>query len=169
MQDALVAAADDIVGEGMRETGIPLTATLRHYLAITLARYMREHPGLDRLTLRVVAAMDDHASPDVLRRLGDECLLATSLFQARLRRAGGSLTHYIGLGQTAYDAAAMTEQAWSFAHMRDVVASATGANSGANAPDLKSRIEAARAGSPVAREGLAEEGILAFPAKHWIH
>ena len=103
MQDAYVAAADGIVGEGIRESGIPLTETLRHYIAITLARFMRDNPGVDRLTLRVVRALDAHAPQTVLRRLGDECLIATSLFEARLRHAGGSLRHYMGLGQTAYD------------------------------------------------------------------
>lgn len=165
MQDVFVAAADGIVDEGIEASGIPLTESLRHYLAITLARFMRDHPGIDRLTIRVVTAMETRAGPQELRRLGDECLLATSLFEARLRRAGGSLRHYMGLGQSAYDAARLTEQAWSFAHMRDVVVAGTRQAPG----DLRARIEAARAGSTLARRDLARDNVLAFPAKRWIN
>jgi len=165
VQNVFVAAADDIVDEGMRESGIPLTDTLRHYIAITLARFMRDHPGIDRLTLRVVRAMEDRAPPDALRRLGDECLLATSLFEARLRRVGGSLRHYTGIGQIAYDAAAMTEQAFSFPDMRDVIVSGTRRSVPGGLRDM---VDAARAGSSLARDRLSEEGVIAFPAKRWI-
>lgn len=165
MQDVYVAAADGIVDDGIRESGIPLTDTLRHYIAITLARFMRDHPGVDRLTLRVTQAMDAHAPPDILRRLGDECLIATSVFEGRLRRMGGSLRHYVGLGQVAYDAAAMTEHAFSFPDMRDVIVSGTSRKSPEKLRDL---IDAARSGSTTAREKLAEEKIIAFPSKRWI-
>jgi len=165
MQDVYVAAADELVDEGLRESGIPLTATLRHYIAITLARFMRDMPGVDRLTIRVATALEAHAPPDNLRRLGDECLIATSLFEGRLRRAGGSLRHYVGLGQTAYDAAAMTEQAFSFPDMRDVIVSGTGRRRPAPLRDL---VDAARAGSALAREELAAQKVTAFPARRWI-
>lgn len=159
MQNALIAAADDLVDHGMRESGIPLTVTLRHYIAITLARFMREHVQLDRLTLRVVEAMDRHAPPQELRRLADSCLIACALFDRRLRHAGGSLRHYSGLGQTAYGAATLPEQAASFPHMRDVIAAAAG-----NRPQTaRDRLDAARAGSTLARTALAQDGILTFP------
>lgn len=165
MQDALVAAANDLVDDGIRETGIPLTDTLRHYMAITLARYMREQVQVDRLTVRVVDAMDRRADMRELRALADTCLIACSLFEKRLRRAGGSLRHYAGLGQTAYDAAALTEQAYSFPHMRDVIAAATG-----NPPEgIRDLIEAARAGSSRAAQQLSEDGVIAFPTQRFFH
>ena len=73
MQDALVAAADELVGDGMRETGIP-TDTLRHYIAITLARYMREQVQVDGLTIRVVDAMDRQADSAPLCGAGSDRL-----------------------------------------------------------------------------------------------
>ena len=165
MQDHLVAAADDLVGDGIRDTGIPLTDNLRHYAAITLARYMREHLSVDRLTIRIVDAMDRRADLRELRGPADACLIACSIFEARLRHAGGSLRHYAGLGQTAYDAAYMTEQAYSFPHMRDVLAAATG-----HAPDgMRALIDTARSGSTKAAKALADEGIIAFPAKRLFH
>lgn len=163
MQDVFVAAADGIVGEGMRESGIPLTETLRHYLAITLARFMRDHPDPDRLTVRVVRALDENAGAGVLRRLGDECLIACSVFEGRLRRAGGSLRHYTGLGQTAYDAARLPEQAVSFPHMRDVIVSGTGRRT----DRMRDLVDAARAGSGLARAALAGQNVVPFPAPQW--
>ncbi|SMH54070.1 hypothetical protein [Maritimibacter sp. HL-12] len=166
MQDVFVAKADELVDAGIRQSGIPLTDTLKHYLAITIARFMRDHPGIDRLTIRVTQAMETRAPPDILRRLGDECLIATSLFEGRLRRSGGSLRHYSGLGQVAYEAAAMTEQAHSFPHMRDVIVSGTARGRGRD--NLRALLDAARAGSTVARRSLAEGKVIAFPARRWI-
>lgn len=167
MRDAYVAAADGLVDGGVEDSGIPLSESLRHYLAITLARFMRDGPGLDRLTIRVLTAMEADAPGPALRRLADECLIATSLFQARLERRGGSLGHYMGLGQSAYDAARMVEQAYSFPDMRDVIVAATGRGSG-QGESLTARIAAARAGSRVARAALAEDNISPFPAPRWI-
>lgn len=165
MQDSFVSAAAEIVREGIDKSAIPLTETLRHYIAITLARFLRDTPGLDRLTIRTVQALEARAPASVLRRLGDECLIATSLFDARLRRAGGSVRHYIGIGQTAYDAAAMTEQAWSFADMRDVIVSGT---TRPEAQPIRALVDAARGGSGLARARLAEEKVVPFPSRRWI-
>ncbi|MBV7378085.1 hypothetical protein [Maritimibacter dapengensis] len=165
MQDALVAAADELVGDGMRETGISLTDTLRHYMAITMARYMREQIMVDGLTLRIVEAMDRRADAVEMRGLADACLIGCAIFTERLRAAGGSLRHYSGMGQTAYDAAYLVEQAMSFAHMRDVLAAAT-----TRPPEgVRELIDAARAGSTTARETLADDNIVAFPAQRFFH
>lgn len=159
MQDAYVAAADGLVRRGVRESGIPLTENLRHYVAVTLARYMKRHIVVDRLTIRVARAMDTNAPQSELRDLADACLLACSLFERRLRRSGGSLRHYSGLGETAYDAASLTEQAFSFAHMRDVIVAATVQDR----PGPQALLDAARAGSTLARKELAQDNIIAFP------
>jgi len=163
MQDALVAAADDLVGDGMRDTGIALTDTLRHYMAITLARYMREQVQVDGLTIRIVEAMDRRATVGEMRALADACLIGCAMFTERLRARGGSLRHYSGMGQTAYDAARLVEQAVSFSHMRDVLAAAA-----SRPPEgVRALIDAARAGSTTARASLKDDGIIAFPARRF--
>ena len=84
------------------------------------------------LTVRVAQALDGGAPRDILRGLADECLIACAFFERRLRR-NGTIRHYVGLGQVSYDAADLTEQAYGFVHMRDVIASAA-ASDGSRGP-----------------------------------
>ncbi len=158
MNPATLAIASDFVKSGMKRAGVPLTHTLEAYLAITFARHIGTAIGVDQLTFRVTRALEGGAPRDAIRALADECLIACAFFEGRLRRAGG-IRHYVGLGQATYDAASMTEQAWGFVHMRDVIASAA-EGTRADAPVL---IERARAGSAAAREELAAENVVIGP------
>jgi hypothetical protein len=158
MTPATLAIASDFVQSGIKRAGVPLTHTLEAYLAITFARYIGRAIGVDLLTVRVTRALEAGAPRDVMRALADECLIACALFEDRLRR-GGSVRHYVGLGQATYDAASMTEQAWGFVHMRDVIASAA-EGTRAEAPVL---VERARAGSTTAREELADQNVVIGP------
>ena len=158
MTPATLAIASDFVKTGIERAGVPLTATLEAYLAITFARFIGHSVGVDQLTVRVTRALDGGAPRDAIRALADECLIACAFFEDRLRR-GGPIRHYVGLGQATYDAAAMTEQAYGFMHMRDVIASA--AESGpVEAPVL---IDRARAGSTTARDELDRQNVVIGP------
>ncbi len=125
MNDATLAIASDFVKTGIEKAGIPLSGTLEAYLSITFARFIGSSINVDLLTVRVTQAMDTSAPRDVIRALADECLIACAFFERRLRR-NGTVRHYVGLGQMSYDAAELTEQAYGFVHMRDVMASAAG-------------------------------------------
>jgi hypothetical protein len=159
MNDATLAVATDFVRSGIEKAGIPLTQTLEAYLSITFARFIGREIRVDLLTVRVTRAMDGGAPRDGLRALADECLIACALFEARLRR-NGSVRHYVGLGQMTYDAADMTEQAYGFVHMRDVMATAAGR---AGSDDGRVLIDRARAGSAVARAELAAQNVVMGP------
>ena len=101
--------------------------------------------------MRVTRALDANAPRDVMRALADECLIACAFFEERLRR-NGTIRHYVGLGQMSYDAADLTEQAYGFVHMRDVMASAAGRD---GTEDGRVLLDRARAGSQTARGELA--------------
>jgi hypothetical protein len=150
----------DLVEEGVSRSGIPLSRTLHHYLCITVLRFLAKPIQVDALTLRLVQAFDARAPAAKIRILGDECLIACALFEERLRRAGGSLRHYGGLGRTAYEAAGLTEQALGFSHMRDVLCAATERNRGPDDP--RNLIDATRMGSVRSREKLRESGVILF-------
>ncbi|MCH5374494.1 MAG: hypothetical protein JJ992_10985 [Planctomycetes bacterium] len=103
--------------------------------------------------------MDENAPRDTMRALADECLIACAFFERRLRR-NGSIRHYVGLGQTTYDAADLTEQAYGFVHMRDVIASAVEND---ESDDGRILLDRARAGSSTARARLEDAHVVVGP------
>ena len=159
MNAATLGIASDFVKAGIARAGIPLTQTLEAYLSITFARFIGSTISVDLLTVRVTQALDGGAPRDVLRGLADECLIACAFFERRLRR-NGTVRHYVGLGQVSYDAADLTEQAYGFMHMRDVIASAAASD----APeDPHVLVDRARAGSQTARGELARDNVVLGP------
>jgi hypothetical protein len=160
MKDEYIPIAKEFVQAGVDRAGIPLTDTLAAYLTFTFARFIGATITVDLLTVRITRAMDENAPRDVIRGLADECLIACALFERRLAR-NGTVRHYIGLGQATYDAASMTEQAYGFTHMRDVIASA--AQSRDNDEDGRILLDRARGGSTTARDALAAENVVVGP------
>ena len=158
MNPATLAIASDFVKTGMEKAGVPLTASLEAYLSITFARFMHVRIGVDLLTVRIAKAMDSAAPIDTLRALADECLIACAFFEERLRR-NGTVRHYVGLGQVTYDAARLTEQAYGFVHMRDVIACAAGRGG----EDGHILLDRARAGSGTARDELEKRNVVVGP------
>jgi hypothetical protein len=159
MNAATLGIAADFVKAGIAKAGIPLTETLEAYLSITFARFIGARIAVDMLTVRVNRAMDANAPRDAIRELADECLIACAFFEGRLRRSG-TIRHYVDLGRMTYAAAALTEQAWGFVHMRDVIASAAGGDASDDGPIL---IDRARAGSQTARAELARQNVVVGP------
>ena len=159
MNAAALGIASDFVKAGIEKAGIPLSATLEAYLSLTFARFIGRSITVDRLTVRTAQAMDAGAPRDVIRALADECLIACAFFERRLRR-NGSVRHYVGLGQASYDAASLTEQAYGFVQMRDVIASAA-TSEGPEAGAVL--VDRARAGSQTARAELAQQNVVIGP------
>jgi hypothetical protein len=156
--NATLGIASDFVKTGIEKAGIPLTQTLEHYLTITFARFIGKTIVVDLLTVRVTEALDGNAPSDILRALADECLIACAFFEGRLRRSG-TVRHYVGLGQVTYDAARLTEQAYGFVHMRDVIASAASREE----EDGRVLVDRARAGSETARKELGTQNVVIGP------
>lgn len=159
MNPETLAIASDFVKAGMKKADIPLTQTLEGYLSITFAKFIGAAISADQLTVRITRAMDENAPRDTMRALADECLIACAFFERRLRR-NGSIRHYVGLGQTTYDAADLTEQAYGFVHMRDVIASAAETD---DPDDGRILVDRAKAGSPTARARLADANVILGP------
>lgn len=158
MTPSTLAIASEFVKTGMERAGVPLTQSLEAYLSITFARFIGGTIRVDLLTVRVNQAMDARAPQDIIRALADECLIACAFFEARLKRSG-SIRHYVGLGQMTYDAADMTEQAYGFMPMRDVIASAVETQG----EDKGILLDAARAGSKTAEKDLKEQNVIVGP------
>lgn len=154
--NTISAIAAEFIQDGVRKSGIQLTHNLEAYLTITFSKYLDRGIEIDRLTVRITNAMDNEAPRDILRGLADECLIGCSFFEHRLARAG-KVRHYVGMGQVAYDAAGMAEQAYGFVHMRDVMAQ------GVVPTDAKSLIDRALSGSIVAKQLLLKNNVVAGP------
>jgi hypothetical protein len=121
MTNTYLAAARDLVIKGMCESQVALSVELEFYLASTLAHYI-DHPIMpDRLTLRLMDMVQRRARRVEPRELGDECLISCAFFAARLTRHGGTIVHYAGLGQNAYEIAGMPDVAHGFPDMLDVL------------------------------------------------
>jgi hypothetical protein len=159
MNPGTLAIASDFVKAGIARAGVPLTQNLEAYLSITFARFIGAKIAVDLLTVRIAKAMDAGAPRDVIRSLADECLIACAFFEGRLRRSG-TVRHYVGLGQATYNAADLTEQAYGFMLMRDVIASAAGGDAEEDGYIL---IDRARAGSETARAELAKQNVVPGP------
>ncbi|WP_424933248.1 hypothetical protein [Amaricoccus macauensis] len=158
MNPSTLAIASEFVKTGMEKANVPLTETLEAYLSITFARFIGEAITVDLLTVRINQAMDARAPQDTFRGLADECLIACAFFEGRLRRSG-TIRHYVGLGQMTYDAADMTEQAYGFMPMRDVIASAA-----EHQPDdSRILVDTARSGSATAKKELEDQNVIVGP------
>ncbi len=158
MNPGTLGIASEFVKTGIEKAGIPLSSTLEAYLSITFARFIGATIAVDLLTVRIAKALDANAPRDVVRTLADECLIACAFFERRLRRHG-TVRHYVGLGQMTYDAADLTEQAYGFILMRDVIASAAGDAT----DDGRVLVDRARAGSQTARTELAQQNVVMGP------
>ncbi len=159
MNAATLGIASDFVKTGIEKAGIPLTQTLEAYLSITFARFIGATIKVDMLTVRTANALEASAPRDALRALADECLIACAFFEQRLRR-NGTIRHYVGLGQMSYDAASLTEQAYGFVHMRDVMASAACRD---DTDDGRVLVDRARSGSQTARAELESQNVVMGP------
>ncbi|MGB3625220.1 MAG: hypothetical protein WA989_05320 [Henriciella sp.] len=159
MTPSTLAIASDFVKAGIEKAGVPLTENLEAYLSITFARFIGANLQVDLLTIRISQAMDSNAPADIIRGLADQCLIACAFFEDRLRR-NGTIRHYVGLGQMTYDAADLTEQAYGFMPMRDVMAGAVKVQ---DMDETAALIDRARAGSQTAQSGLADQNVVVGP------
>lgn len=156
MTNSTLPISAEFVRAGMERSGVMLTHNLEAYLAFAFDRFMDSKIQVDLLTVRIIKAMDTNAPKDILRNLADETLIACAFFEPRLRQ-NGSVRHYVGLGQVTYDAAGLTEQAYGFILMRDVIMC------GVSTIDVKRLLDDARAGSSVAKQTLASENVVVGP------
>lgn len=138
--------------------GVRLSPALEHHLVATVSRYLAETLGNERLTVRLVHAGDADAKPAEFRKIGDDCLVCCSLFPENIMRFGGSINHYAGVGRTAYDSAGLTEAAYGFGLMLDVL-------SAFRKDRPVSLLDLALAGSLVARAEARNSVILPFISK----
>lgn len=137
--------------------GVRLSETLEIHLVLTTSRYLSEGLESALLTVRLIRAGDERKTSGVFRKIGDDCLVTCALFPEIIKRQGGSLAHYAGVGRAAYDSAGLTEAAYGFGLMLDVLSAFRDETDPVH--DLMDR---ARAGSKVAQHKLSDSVVVPF-------
>jgi hypothetical protein len=114
---ALVVEAEELCG-------IQLDEELESYLVFTLMRYLRRPEMAHRILaldfLEAQQSSRQHRS-QVLRDVGDQCLLFSGLFPRRAERRRVRVSYYVDLGRSAYQnlADSLTKTAHLFAHLAE--------------------------------------------------
>ncbi len=114
---ALVAEAEELCG-------IQLDEELESYLVFTLMRYLRRPEMAHRiLALDFLEALQSprQQRSQVLRDVGDQCLLFSGLFPRQAERRRVRVSYYVDLGRSAYQnlADSLTKTAHLFAHLAE--------------------------------------------------
>lgn len=155
---AIVAVLGVEIRKNSEKCGVPLSNNLHSHLVMTTARYFEDGLDLTRLTVRLVRAEDERAQAGAFRKIGDDCLVGCALFLKAVLRRGGTLAHYADVGRTAYDSAGLTEAAYGFGLMLDVLAAF-------RAEEDRDLLALARAGSVVAKELTKGQVVVPFTRK----
>ena len=114
---ALVAEAEELCG-------IKLDEELESYLVFTLMRYLRRPEMAHRiLALDFLEALQSSRQQrsQVLRDVGDQCLLVSGLFPRQAERRRVRVSYYVDLGRSAYQnlAESLTKTAQLFEHLAE--------------------------------------------------
>lgn len=114
---ALVADAEELCG-------VQLDEELESYLVFTLMRYLRRPEMAQRILaldfLQALQASRQQRS-QVMRDVGDQCLLFSGLFPRRAERRRVRVSYYVDLGRSAYQnlADSLTKTAHIFARLAE--------------------------------------------------
>lgn len=92
-----------LVNEAQASCAITLQEDLESYLVFLLQRFT-DNPGIASsvLGLDFLKSIQDSASHQQLKDVGDKCLLVAGLFPGRAIKRRVKLSYFVKLGQTAY-------------------------------------------------------------------
>lgn len=100
-----IAEWHSLVAEAELKTGYRFNADLENYLILTLDHYTK----LDGVITSVIAfdflkstQIESPRDGDLLRDVGDRCLILSGLFPENANQRNVSLSYFIGMGRQAY-------------------------------------------------------------------
>ncbi len=98
-----------LVKDAMASSGIAIDEELECYLVLLLIRFTAEPDLLTKaLALDYLQSQNELGAlkRDILRDVGDKCLLFSGLFPGQAQRKRTRISYYVNLGQSAYGALA---------------------------------------------------------------
>lgn len=94
-----------LVQDAVTASGVLIDEELEHYLVLLLMRFAQQ-PELISRALAIDFLQSHHESAaiqhDMLRDVGDKCLLFSGLFPGRAQRRHTRVSYFVSLGQSAY-------------------------------------------------------------------
>ena len=110
MQDSLLtlhptslAQWHSLICEAQQKSNKPLDESLESYLVYMLMRFCRRADVFDRaIAIDLLETRDLTANDDVLRDVGDKCLLVSGLFPGIIEQRNVTCSYYVDMGRDAY-------------------------------------------------------------------
>ena len=115
-----VSASRDLVDEVIDRHKLQVSSKLRSHAVEVMANYFDKSLSDISITVEYLRSNINESNSMHYSELGDHCLMFTSLFKSRAKKLG-SVPYYSKIGATSYMYASMTEEAYGFKYMRDIL------------------------------------------------
>ena len=115
-----VSASQDLVDEVIDRHKLQVSSKLQSHAVEVMANYFDKSISDISITVEYLRSNINESNSMHYSELGDHCLMFTSLFKSRAKKLG-SIPYYSKIGATSYMYASMTEQAYGFKYMRDIL------------------------------------------------
>ena len=115
-----VSASQDLVDEVIDRHNLQVSSKLQTHAVEVMANYFDKSLADISITVEYLRSNINEPNSMHFSELGDHCLMFTSLFKSRANKLG-SVPYYSKLGATSYMYASMTEEAYGFKYMRDIL------------------------------------------------
>jgi len=113
LQPTSMAQWHALIEEARLSTSIRLTEDLESYLIFLLMRFTKE-PCINQNILAIDFLENSHGTKkenrQILRDVGDKCLLFSGLFPGQASRRRVQVSYYVKLGQSAYSSLSLVHQ-----------------------------------------------------------
>lgn len=105
IQPSSIAQWQQLVTEAAQKVDYNLEECLEHYLVLTLQHHLTDAEFLSNpVALRYLSTLQTQERPrwDILRKVGDECLLLSGLFPQQAEKRLVPLSYFIEIGRRSY-------------------------------------------------------------------
>ena len=120
MRDKYLSASQDLVDEVIDRHNLQVSSKLQSHSVAVMANYFDKSIRDISITVEFLRSNINEPNTMQFSELGDHCLMFTSLFKSRAKKLG-SVPYYSKIGATSYMYASMTEEAYGFKYMRDIL------------------------------------------------
>ena len=159
MRDQYLSASQDLVDEVIDRHNLQVSSKLQSHAVLVMANYFDKSLKDISITVEYLRRNINEPNSLAYSELGDHCLMFTSLFKGRAKKLG-SVPYYSKIGATSYMYAYMTEEAYGFKYMRDILNLVFKRNMH---NDIDELLDEASADSPFAKEQLKVINVVKGP------